>query len=75
MDIADHATFEIAGAKPRLRDGLVFTFREIGGEPGVIIEDELSGRFFRVGMSEYVFLSQLDGRTSIGDALGATANG
>ena len=73
MDIADHATFEIAGAKPRLRDGLVFTFREIGGEPGVIIEDELSGRFFRVGMSEYVFLSQLDGRTSIGDALGATA--
>lgn len=73
MEIADHATFEIAGAKPRLRDGLVFTFREIGGEPGVIIEDELRGRFFRVGMAEYIFLSHLDGRTSIGDALGATA--
>lgn len=73
MEIADHATFEIAGARPRLRDGLVFTLREIGGEPAVIIEDELRGRFFRVGMAEYIFLSHLDGRTSIGDALGATA--
>ncbi len=73
MHTPDHATFEIAGAKPRLRDGLVFTLRETGGEPGAIIEDELRGRFYRVGMAEYTFLSLLDGRTTIGEALGATA--
>jgi len=73
MHAPDHATFEIAGAKPRLRDGLVFTLRQTGGAPGAIIEDELRGRFFRVGMAEYTFLSLLDGRTTIGEALGATA--
>lgn len=73
MHTPDHATFEIAGAKPRLREGLVFTLRETGGEPGAIIEDELRGRFYRVGMAEYTFLSLLDGRTTIGEALGATA--
>lgn len=73
MHTPDHATFEIAGAKPRLRDGLVFTLRETGGEPGAIIEDELRGRFYRVGLAEYTFLSLLNGKTTISEALGATA--
>ena len=57
----------------KLREGLVFTPDLMQDRPGCTIEDPLRGKFFRVGMPEYTFLIQLDGRNSIAAAVGHAA--
>ena len=44
-----------------------------GAQPHYILEDSLRGRYFRVGPCEYVLLSQLDGRTTLAEAVARTA--
>ena len=57
----------------RLRDDLVCTPDLCGDRPGYTVEDPLRGKFFRVGLAEFAFLTQLDGRTSIAEAVGRAA--
>ncbi len=57
----------------KLRDDLVFTPDLASDRPGYTVEDPLRGKFFRVGMPEYTFLVQLDGRRSIAEAVGQAA--
>ena len=56
-----------------VRSDLVWTPQSAGGHSYYLIEDLLNSRFYRVGTSEYAFISLLDGRTSITEALGLTA--
>ena len=67
-------TAEFLELRPKLRPGLRFAPRTAGGERFHLIEDEAAGAFHRVGPAEYAFLSRLDGRTTVGEALAKTAN-
>ena len=67
------SSVEIANVAPTLRDDLRFTLQKHGGETCYMLEDPLNVRFFRVGVSEYVFLSLLDGATTIKEAVALTA--
>ncbi|MFM7070551.1 MAG: site-2 protease family protein [Planctomycetota bacterium] len=40
-----------------------------GGESYYVIDDPLHGRYYRLGTAEYAFVSLLDGRTTLRDAL------
>jgi putative peptide zinc metalloprotease protein len=56
-----------------LRGDLVWTPQAATGQTYYLVEDPLNSRFYRVGPSEYAFISLLDGRTSISEATSLTA--
>ncbi len=57
---------------PVLRRELAFRPQTFGGKQCYVVEDPVSARFFRVGLNEYCFLSRLDGRRTVADALAGT---
>ena len=74
MDLAkDYAIRELARQKIELRADLVFTPHHSRGEAYCVIEDLITSKFHRVGLSEYIFISLLDGQTEVGDALQSVA--
>lgn len=58
-----------AGSLLRMRRGLRYSLREVGGESHYLVEDPASGRFFRVGVPEWNFACRLDGRMSLAQAV------
>ena len=66
-------TFEFSQARLKLKDALRFTMRQSGGGIEYLVEDEVTGRFFRVGLAQYTFLTMLDGRRTVSTALMKTA--
>ncbi len=66
-------TFEFSQARLKLKDALRFTMRQSGGGVEYLVEDEVTGRFFRVGMPQYAFLTMLDGHRTVSTALMKTA--
>ncbi len=72
--MTDFRTYELRQLRPRLRDEVSCTWQSYGGAECYILEDESRGSFFRIGVPEYMFLSLLDGRTSIGDAITQTVS-
>ena len=66
-------TFEFSQARLCLKDSLRFTMRQTGGSIHYLVEDEVTGRFFRVGLPQYTFLSMLDGKRTVSTALMKTA--
>jgi putative peptide zinc metalloprotease protein len=71
----DFAVREIEVTSPRLRDGLRWTFQQIGGEGSYLLEDPLGGRFYRLGRREYEFAKRLDGRQTVSDLVATSARG
>ncbi len=67
------STEELSGLRLTLRDDLQFTLQSYGGNTCYVVEDEARGQYFRIGLSEYTFLSLLDGRTTVAEALARTA--
>ena len=70
---ATHETWQLSGVVLRLRENINVSFRDYRSETVAIIEDELTSQFWRIGMAEYAFLSQLNGQTTFATALGRTA--
>jgi putative peptide zinc metalloprotease protein len=66
-------TFEFSQARLKLKDSLRFTMRQSGDAVHFLVEDEVTGRFFRVGMPQYTFLSMMDGHRTVSTALMKTA--
>ncbi len=66
-------TFEFSQARLRLNASLRFTPRVVGENTTYFAEDEVTGRFFRLGVPQYTFLSMLDGNRSVSTALMKTA--
>ncbi len=66
-------TFEFGQARLKLKDALHFSMRQTGGGIEYLVEDELTGRFFRVGLAQYTFLTMLDGKRTVSTALMKTA--
>ena len=71
---ADHSVRNFGSTCLTLRPDLVFTPQTSGDRTHYTIEDELNSRFFRIGHVEYTFVSLLDGRTTIHDALRYVSN-
>jgi putative peptide zinc metalloprotease protein len=71
----DFAVLEIETARPRLRPDLRWTFQEVRGEGSYLLEDPLSGRFYRLGRREHEFARSLDGRRSVAALVAAAAKG
>jgi putative peptide zinc metalloprotease protein len=66
-------TFEFSQARLRLKDSLRFTMRQSGSAIEYLVEDEVTGRFFRVGLPQYTFMTMLDGQRTVSTALMKTA--
>ncbi len=64
---------EINTIVPTLRPDLHFTIQE-GEDDGYVLEDALRQKFYRIGRAEYVFFTELDGKTDLGAAV-VRANG
>ncbi|MCA9053198.1 MAG: efflux RND transporter periplasmic adaptor subunit [Planctomycetaceae bacterium] len=73
MHAATHSTYQLSEIVLKLRDDLNVSLRADRGEPTWLIEDERTGRYYRVGQREYTFLSLLDGRRTFVAVLGRTA--
>ena len=69
VDSANPAIQEIGNARLTLRPDLVFSPRTTDGDLHYVIEDPISSKFFRVGVTEYAFMSLLDGTITLHDAL------
>ena len=66
-------TFEFSQARLKLKDALRFSMRQTGGGTEYLVEDEVTGRFFRVGLAQYTFMSMLDGKRTVSTILMKTA--
>lgn len=71
----DFAVREIEVTTPRIREDLRWTFQEIAGEGSYLLEDPLSGKFFRLGRREHHFVKSLDGRRTIAEIVADFASG
>lgn len=69
----DHAVAELAAARPCLRSDLVFTFQVLGGKPSYVLEDLTNRKYFQLGLAEYRFLMDLDGKRSAREVLALNA--
>lgn len=67
-------TFEFGQARLMTRSGLRFTMRETAGDKWYIVEDEATGKFYRIGVPQYMFLSMLNGERTVNSALMRTAS-
>ncbi|MBM4094503.1 MAG: hypothetical protein FJ276_34630, partial [Planctomycetes bacterium] len=73
MNSADPSTRDLATSRLKLSDELVFAPQQHAGATFYHIELPSKGRFYRVGYPEYVFLSLLDGRTNLAQAVTLSA--
>ena len=69
----NNQTFEFSQSRLRLKDSLRFQMRQSGGSLNYLIEDDVTGRFFRVGLAQYTFMTMLDGNRTVSTALMKTA--
>ena len=67
-------TLEFGQARLKIRNGLRFTMRQTAGDTWYVVEDEGTGKFFRIGVPQYTFLSMLNGRRTVNSALMRTAS-
>ena len=67
------STLEFGQAKLKLKEALRFDMRQSGNAVTWICEDEVTGRFFQIGVPQYTFLTMLDGKRTVSTALMKTA--
>jgi putative peptide zinc metalloprotease protein len=65
----DPTVREFGSTRLSLRGDLIFTPQTADGQSYYMVEDPLNSRFFRLGRTEYTFVSLMDGRTTIHQAL------
>ena len=65
----DHSIREPGRLVLTLRGDLVFSPRTSGQDTYYLVEDPFNSKFYRLGVAEYGFVSLLDGKTSISQAM------
>lgn len=68
------SAIELSELQLRLQADLDFTMQTYGGDKYYVVEDRTKSRFYQIGISEYVFLSLLDGNTTLTEALQLTSS-
>lgn len=71
---SDHAVREFSRLTLNLRAELTFTPQTAGSDVFYVVEDPVNSKFHRIGVAEYTFISLLDGKTSVADAMRLAAN-
>ncbi len=71
---SDPITVEVMAFCPKVRECLRVSKHIDNAVVSFLIEDPISGRFSRLGVVEYTFISLLDGRTTVAEALAVTAS-
>jgi len=71
--LPNEQTLQFSQAKLKAKDCLRFTMRRSGGEVWYMVEDEIAGKFFQIGLPQYTLLSLLDGKRTVNDAMMKTA--
>ena len=71
--LANEQTFQFGQAKLKARDSLRFTMRQSSDDVTYLVENEATAKFFQIGLPQYTFLSLLNGRRTISQALMQTA--
>ncbi len=71
--VTDTSTVDLVRTQVALRNDLRFVPQRYAGNNWVHIEVASTSAFYRVGFTEYVFLSLLDGETTFAEALALTA--
>lgn len=66
-------TLDLANLRLRLRSGLNFELQEFNGEPCYVVKNEVTSSYFQIGLTEYAFISLLDGDTSLQEAVRQTS--
>jgi len=74
LDSCDLETYELGQARLRLRTDLRFSLHGGPSDGWYLVEDEARGRYFRIGLTEYLFLSLLDGQRTLDDVLAEMAS-
>ena len=69
----DYRVCDLGDCRLALRDDLVWVPISSGHETYYTVEDPLRSKFYRIGIPEYIFISLLDGRTPISEALAQTS--
>lgn len=69
----DRLTNELQRTCVKLNDELIFSPQKYGAEDYFHIEIPSASKFYRIGYSEYVFVSLLDGQTNLAAALAITS--
>ncbi|MDH3716607.1 MAG: HlyD family efflux transporter periplasmic adaptor subunit [Planctomycetota bacterium] len=57
----------------QVRSDLAFVPQAAGGRQGYTIEDAVNSKYYRLGMAEYHFVSLLDGKRTVREAMAMTA--
>lgn len=73
MQQRDHRIRDLGRMVLALRPDLVFRPRKIGGDACYLVEDTVNSKYYSIGIPEYTFMSCLDGRTTVAQALSMTA--
>ncbi len=74
IEQGDYRVRDVSNILVTLRPDLIVSPRQDGGDKYYVVQDPLTSKFFRVGVTEYAFASLLDGRTSIQQALRLLSN-
>ncbi|MEZ6134393.1 MAG: efflux RND transporter periplasmic adaptor subunit [Pirellulaceae bacterium] len=69
----DPQTVDVLALRPRIRNDLSVVRQVYCGGASYLIEDSLRNKIHRVGLAEYAFISALDGRRTVADALSVVA--
>ena len=67
------STTSIGEARVTLRSDIRFRPQRFAGESCYVVEDTVASHFYRIGIAEYTFISFLDGRNTIADAMHHTS--
>ena len=68
----DATKFDLGQSRLKLKDGLTFSIQQGNRQTWYLVEDEARNQFFKIGEAEYMFLSMLDGKTTLSTALAST---
>ncbi len=71
---ASAQTYELGQARLKLRKELRFTLHRSGHRQWYLVEDEARGNYFRVNVTEFTFLSLLDGKRTLDEAVAKLAS-
>ena len=67
------STEELGSLRLLLRDDLVFSLQSFAGETCYVIEDPVHSTYFCIGSAEYIFVSLLNGKNTVADAVAKAA--
>ncbi|MCO6412449.1 MAG: HlyD family efflux transporter periplasmic adaptor subunit [Thiogranum sp.] len=71
---ANTSWYRLAGLRPRLAGHAGIQRQDFRGQPGFVLQNRISGRFYRLSASVYHFIALMDGTRTVQELLDATSS-